>query len=68
VRLPRVRVGDLLAVLDVGAYGFSMSSRFSGQLRPPEVLALEDGSNLLIRAREPVAALKAEVPECPELL
>lgn len=68
VRLPRVQVGDLLAVLDVGAYGFSMSSRFSGQLRPPEVLALEDGSNLLIRAREPVAALKAEVPECPELL
>ena len=30
--------GDLLAVLDVGAYGFVMSSNYNGRARPPELI------------------------------
>jgi len=37
-RLPPLEQGDLLAVLQVGAYGFAMSSNYNGQLRPSEVL------------------------------
>lgn len=50
-RLPALRPGDLLALLDVGAYGFSMASNYNGQPRPAEVL-VEAGSARLIRRRE----------------
>lgn len=36
--LPFVREGDILALRDTGAYGFSMASRFNGQFLPAEVL------------------------------
>lgn len=36
--LPPVRPGDLLAILQAGAYGFAMSSQYNGRLRPAEVL------------------------------
>jgi len=49
--LPRVREGDLLVIADVGAYGFSMASRYN--LRPlPAVVALEGGRYRLLRERE----------------
>ena len=42
--LPPVVPGDLLAVLDVGAYGMSQSSNYNTRGRPAEVL-VEDGSS-----------------------
>ncbi|RLI95353.1 MAG: diaminopimelate decarboxylase [Candidatus Altiarchaeales archaeon] len=37
-RLPRIERGDLIAIMDVGAYGFSMSSQYNSRPRPAEVL------------------------------
>lgn len=51
VPLPALRPGDLLAVLDAGAYGFAMSSNYNGRLRPAEVLV--DGRECtVIRRRQ----------------
>jgi diaminopimelate decarboxylase len=50
-RLPLVAPGGLLAVLDAGAYGFSMSSNYNSRLRPPEVL-VEGSTFRIIRERE----------------
>ena len=49
VDLPRE--GDLLAIRDVGAYGFSMSSNYNFRGRPAEVW-VENGSSRVIRRRE----------------
>lgn len=49
--LEGVKQGNLLAVLDAGAYGFSMSSNYNSRPRAAEVL-IEDGSPRLIRRRE----------------
>jgi diaminopimelate decarboxylase len=45
-----VAVGDVLALLDAGAYGYAMSSRFHAKLPAAEVLA-RDGAAELIRTR-----------------
>jgi diaminopimelate decarboxylase len=50
-RLPRVEKGDLIAVLDTGAYGFAMSSQYNGRTRATEVL-VHQGQVDIIRARE----------------
>jgi diaminopimelate decarboxylase len=49
--LPLPRPGDLLAVRNVGAYGFSMASNYNGRPRPAEVM-VETGRVHLIRKRE----------------
>jgi diaminopimelate decarboxylase len=49
--LERPEPGDLLAVRDAGAYGFSMSSTYNMRPRAAEVL-VEDGRVRLIRRRE----------------
>jgi len=49
LRLPRS--GDLLAVGNAGAYGFTMSSNYNARPRPAEVL-VEGGQAHLVRARE----------------
>ncbi len=48
---PDVKPGELLAVLDAGAYGFSMASEYNGRPRPAEVL-VDGGSCRLIRRRQ----------------
>jgi diaminopimelate decarboxylase len=48
--LPPLRRGDLVAILDAGAYASSMSSRYNGRPRPPEVLIESDGRLRLGRA------------------
>jgi diaminopimelate decarboxylase len=49
--LPHVEAGALLAIRDVGAYGFSMASTYN--MRPRAAEALVDGGRLrLIRRRE----------------
>ena len=54
--LPAVRPGDLLAVLEAGAYGFAMSSNYNARPRAAEVL-VDRGSFKIIRARETYADL-----------
>jgi diaminopimelate decarboxylase len=49
--LERVEPGELLAVRDAGAYGFSMSSTYNMRPRAAEVM-IEDGRVKLIRRRE----------------
>jgi diaminopimelate decarboxylase len=50
-RLPKIEEGDLLAVLNAGAYGFSMSSQYNARPRAAEVL-VKDGKYKLVRERE----------------
>ena len=54
--LDAVRIGDILAVCDAGAYGFSMASHYNARLLPAEVL-IEDGRARVIRARQEIAEL-----------
>jgi diaminopimelate decarboxylase len=48
--------GDLLAVMDAGAYGFTMASNYNSRPRCAEVMITDDGP-VLVRARETVADL-----------
>jgi diaminopimelate decarboxylase len=57
-QLPALKVGDVLAILDVGAYGYAMSSHFLHRPRPAEVL-LEENQARLIRQREDYSVLLA---------
>jgi len=50
--MPRVQEGDLIGVMDAGAYGYSMSSNYNNRLRPAEVLIGLDGNPRLIRRRD----------------
>ena len=50
--LPEIVEGDVLGILDAGAYGFTMSSNYNQRLRPAEVLIQSDGTARLIRRRE----------------
>jgi diaminopimelate decarboxylase len=54
--LPKVAVGDLLAVRTAGAYGFSMASNYNSRPRPAEVL-VDGAAALLARRRETHADL-----------
>lgn len=49
--LPQLSEGDVVAVLNAGAYGFSMSSQYNSKPRPAEVL-VNKGRYELIRKRE----------------
>jgi diaminopimelate decarboxylase len=50
-RLPRLEAGDLIAILDAGAYGASMSSNYNTRPLLPEVL-VEDNAARVIRERQ----------------
>ncbi len=54
--LPPLSPGDGVAILDAGAYGYTMSSNYNGRPRLPEVL-LERGEIRLIRRGETVEDL-----------
>lgn len=59
--LNEVRAGDILAIHNAGAYGFSMSNNYNSRLRPAEVL-IENGQARLIRRRETLEDLvKTEI-------
>ncbi|MBC8155359.1 MAG: diaminopimelate decarboxylase [Bacteroidetes bacterium] len=49
--LAEVRPGDVLAIKNAGAYGYSMASTYNARLRPAEVL-VHDGQAHLIRERD----------------
>ena len=50
--LPVIEEGDIVGVMDAGAYGYSMSSNYNNRLRPAEVLIKSDGSVGIIRRRD----------------
>jgi diaminopimelate decarboxylase len=50
-RLPKIEEGDLLAVLNAGAYGFAMSSQYNARPRATEIL-VKNGKYTLVRERE----------------
>jgi diaminopimelate decarboxylase len=50
-KINEIREGDTLAILNAGAYGYTMSNNYNSRLRPAEVLFLE-GKYQLIRRRE----------------
>lgn len=50
--LPTPQVGDLIGMMDAGAYGFSMSSSYNQRPRCAEVLIESTGGIRLIRKRE----------------
>jgi diaminopimelate decarboxylase len=54
--MPRIEVGELLAIPAAGAYHLSMSSNYNGSRRPA-VLMLEDGRAALIQRRETIEDL-----------
>jgi len=59
--LPHVNEGDLLAILDVGAYGMALASNYNSRPRPAEVL-VDGKSGKVIRRRETMTDLmKAEL-------
>jgi len=49
--LPLVAEGDVLAILNAGAYGFSMSSQYNSRPRAAEVM-IRQGKPVLVRERE----------------
>lgn len=55
-QLPQLEIGDPIAILDVGAYGYAMSSHFLHRLRPAEVL-IEQNTHRLIRDRDDYSIL-----------
>ena len=61
-KLQPVEPGDLVALLDAGAYGMAQSSNYNTRMRPAEVL-VEGAKARLIRRRETIADLLA-----PEML
>jgi diaminopimelate decarboxylase len=54
--LPRVEEGDLLAILDAGAYGMALASNYNTRPRPAELL-VSGKSVKVIRRREKVREL-----------
>lgn len=50
--LPHIETGDIVCVLDAGAYGYAMASNYNCRLRPAEVLITSSGDAKLIRRRD----------------
>lgn len=63
-KLPKVEKGDLIAILDAGAYGFSMSSQYNGRPRCAEVL-VDGNRTAVVRERETFGDLifRQRIPE-----
>ncbi len=50
--LPKIKEGDIIGVMDAGAYGYCMACNYNNRVRPAEVLIDSDGNDRLIRKRE----------------
>ncbi len=57
--LPRIQEGDIVGLLDAGAYGYVMASTYNQRLRPAEVLIDSEGNHRCIRRRETMEDLMA---------
>ena len=50
--LHEIRRGDILCLMNAGAYGYTMASNYNGRPRPAEVLMHKNGHAELIRRAE----------------
>ena len=57
--LPDPQVGDLMAIMDAGAYGAVMSNTYNRRPLPPEVLVEADGAWRVIRRRPTIDEMLA---------
>ncbi len=55
--LPEAKEGDLIGVMDAGAYCYSMASNYNNRPRPAEILIGLDGKPRLIRRRDTIEDL-----------
>ncbi len=62
--LPPVEAGDLIAILDTGAYGFSMSSQYNSRPRCAEVM-VNDSLEGLMRRAESIIDIKQTMKDLP---
>jgi diaminopimelate decarboxylase len=63
-KLPEVAAGDIIAVLDAGAYGYAMSSQYNSRPRCPELL-LHGSQAALMRRGESVSDITATMERPP---
>lgn len=61
--LPALEEGDVLAILDAGAYGFSMAGEYNSRPLPAEVL-LEKGKARVVRRRGTLEELLRNQEDC----
>jgi diaminopimelate decarboxylase len=61
-KIAEIRVGDILAFQNAGAYGYAMASNYNSRPRPAEVL-VHHGEARIIRRRETLADLLATQTE-----
>ena len=59
--LPSITEGDVIGVLDAGAYGYAMSSTYNVRMRPAEVLIRENGETVLIRERDRIEDMMSQM-------
>ncbi len=50
--LPEIFEGDVIGILDAGAYGYCMASNYNNRLRPAEILINSKGETSVIRKRD----------------
>lgn len=51
-KLPKIEIGDLIAIHDAGAHGYAMGFQYNAKLRCAELLLCEDGTVRQIRRAE----------------
>ena len=51
-KLPKINIGDILAIHNTGAHGYAMGFNYNGKLRSAELLLRENGIAELIRRAE----------------
>lgn len=63
-QLPLIEEGDIIAILDAGAYGFTMASNYNARPYAAEILVRE-GQSYIVRQRQPIDDLlkNQEIPE-----
>jgi len=63
-QLPLIAEGDILAILDAGAYGFTMASNYNARPYAAEIL-VRAGKSYVVRQRQPLEDLlrNQEIPE-----
>ena len=62
--LPLISVGDIVGVLDAGAYGYSMASNYNHRPRPAEVLITCAGEVKLIRRSDTLEDMIRNMKDC----
>lgn len=60
-----IEAGDVLAIMDAGAYGHVMSSNYNSRPRPPEVL-VDGGKFHIVRRRETISDMTAAESAPPQ--